>query len=62
MDISKLIYSDIGENILDRFFNEGKEIVQPGSFEDYLKLPLTEFKSEEKEIKKEPQKGYYEKK
>ena len=33
MDLSKFIYNDIGDNILDRLFKEGKEIkkweVQP---------------------------------
>ena len=42
MDLSKFIYSDIGENILERFYNEGKEIKTLGSTNDYLNLPMNE--------------------
>ena len=40
MNYEKFNYSDIGPNILERFFNEGKEIIKPGGLEDLLKLPM----------------------
>ena len=46
IDFQKLIYNDIGENILDRLFNEGHVVKSFGTFEDYLNLPKTEFKIE----------------
>ena len=42
MDLNKFIYSDIGENILERFYNEGKGIKTIGSIDDYLSLPMNE--------------------
>ena len=47
IDFQKLIYNDIGENILDRLFNEGHVVKSFGTFEDYLNLPKTEFKIDE---------------
>lgn len=40
MNYDKFNYSEIGPNILERFFYEGKEIVKPGGLEDLLKLPM----------------------
>ena len=57
MDLQRFIYSDIGEDILKRFYDEtAKEINVIGTLDDFLKLP----KLYEEEIKKEPQKGYEE--
>ena len=47
IDFQKFIYNDIGENILDRLFNEGHEVKSFGTIEDYLNLPKTEFKIDE---------------
>ena len=37
MDWEKFYYSTIGENILDRFFNEGHVINTIGDYNDLLK-------------------------
>ena len=42
MDLSKFIYNDIGDNILDRLFKEGKEINKVGDLNDLLNLPKNE--------------------
>ena len=52
MDWDKFNYSTIGENILDRFFNEGYEIKTVGDYNDLLKLPKV-FNDEKEETKKE---------
>jgi len=39
MDWDKFNYSTIGDNILDRFFNEGHGIKTVGDLNDFLKLP-----------------------
>jgi len=39
MDWDKFNYSTIGDNILDRFFNEGHGIKKVGDYDDLLKLP-----------------------
>ena len=44
IDFQKLIYNDIGENILDRLFNEGHGVKSFGTYKDYLNLPKSEFK------------------
>lgn len=41
MDWEKFNYGSIGENILDRFFNEGHGIKEIGDINDLLKLPKT---------------------
>jgi len=41
MDWEKFNYSSIGDNILDRFFNEGHGIKEIGNYDDFLKLPKT---------------------
>ena len=48
MDLEKFIYSDIGKDILERFYNQGKEIIQPLGYDELLKLPY----NEDLEIKK----------
>ena len=40
MNYEKFNYSEIGPNILERFFNEGKEIMEPKGLEDLLKLSM----------------------
>lgn len=40
MNYEKFNYSEIGPDILERFLNEGKEIIKPGGLEDLLKLPM----------------------
>ena len=40
MNYEKFNYSEIGPDILERFFNEGKEIIKPWGLEDLLKLPM----------------------
>ena len=40
MDLTKFIYSDIGPDILDRLYNEGKEIKAVGNLNDFLNLPI----------------------
>ena len=39
MDWDKFNYSTIGDNILDRFFNEGHGIKTVGDINDFLNLP-----------------------
>ena len=51
MDWDKFNYSTIGDNVLDRFFNEGHGIKEIGNYNDFLKLPKT-FDDEKVEIKK----------
>lgn len=51
MDWEKLNYSSIGDDILDRFFNEGHEIKNVGNYDDFLKLPKT-FEDEKVGIEK----------
>ena len=53
MDLSKFIYSDIGENILERFYNEGKELNLMGNLNDYLSLPMNENLVGKEETKEE---------
>jgi hypothetical protein len=52
MDWEKFNYSTIGENILDRFFNEGHVINTVGDYNDLLKLPKV-FNDEKEETKTE---------
>jgi len=42
LDITKFMYNDIGNDILQKMFNEGKEIKKIGDYNDLLKLPLNE--------------------
>jgi hypothetical protein len=39
IDWEKFDYSSIGDNILERFFNEGHGIKEVGDYNDLLKLP-----------------------
>jgi hypothetical protein len=50
MDWDKFNYSTIGDNILDRFFNEGHGIKTVGDINDFLKLPKVF--NDENELKK----------
>jgi len=50
MDFDKFNYSTIGDNILDRFFNEGHGIKEIGNYNDFLKLPKVF--DDENELKK----------
>jgi len=43
MDLSKFTYDVLNDEILKRFYEEGKEINTIGSYEDYLKLPKVEY-------------------
>lgn len=47
MDLTKFMYNDITPDMIDRFFNEGKELKQI-DYDEFLKLPLNEPKSDEK--------------
>ena len=42
MDLEKFIYSDIGKDILERFYNQGKEIIPSLGYDELLKLPFNE--------------------
>lgn len=61
MDWDKFNYSTIGDNILDRFFNEGHGIKTVGDINDLLKLPK-EFDDEINEVGVEETKNEEEKK
>jgi len=59
MDLSKFTYNDIDENVLKRLFEEGKDVISIGTYDDYLKLPKVEFVDELKtdyEIKNDGEK------
>jgi len=54
IDLDKLYYADLDATIIDRLQNEGKEIKQVGTYEDFLKLPVKdEYKKKQEEIKKQ---------
>ena len=57
MDWDKFNYSTIGDNILDRFFNEGHGINKVGDINDLLKLPKTFDENDLKKVRVEETKN-----
>ena len=52
IDLNKLYYADLDSTIIDRLQNDGKEIKQIGTYEDFLKLEVNdEYKKKQEEIK-----------